>query len=240
MRRRAGVRTFAHLLLAGATSGCFALFTLDGYGPSLASEDAGGLDDAEDDRSSADGGQAVTIAFVTSEEYSGALGGIDNADLRCQQLAERAGYSGKQFKAWLSDEEQSPSNWSSAAPDAAARPIVLADGQLVAGGFAELIDSGPRVPIAMTEQRTVLTSGSFGGGSSGNTLCPETGALVWTNTGARGTRTSPYECNAWRIADGKSLRRAGLPVAKDAGAAWTDGCTMPCSREAHLYCFEQQ
>ena len=45
--------------------------------------------------------------FISSVQYTGALGGLLGADLRCNNLARNANLSGV-YKAWLSDTSNSP------------------------------------------------------------------------------------------------------------------------------------
>jgi TolB-like protein len=104
------------------------------------------------------------IVFVTSAKYTGNLGGVAGADVKCQQLAEAAGLLGS-YKAWLSDKTSSPAatftRWNGL--------YVLVDGTEVASKWEGLTEEVNLVPIKITE------TGQDAGES-----------LVWTNTAPSG------------------------------------------------------
>ena len=77
------------------------------------------------------------IVFVTSETYTGALGGLDGADALCQERANDAGWPGT-FKAWLSDRDTSVSQRFDRV--FYGTPFVRTDGVRVANDWADLTD----------------------------------------------------------------------------------------------------
>jgi cysteine-rich repeat protein len=72
-------------------------------------------------------GPATRIVFVTSEIYTGNLGGLAGADAKCQSLADAAGLPGN-YMAWLSTGASSPSTRFTQSPN----PYVLVNGTKVA------------------------------------------------------------------------------------------------------------
>jgi hypothetical protein len=172
------------------------------------------------------------LAFLSSKTYPGALGGVSGADLRCQGLASTAGFANaSKYRAWISDGVQSPtSRFDQVALSGA--PYVLPDGRILASGFPELVEMGPRVGISLTETGEVVFE-----------------ALVRTNTSAAGEPFSVVNhCNEWTASDVAGSARAGynaVPVEEgpdwDAWRSerlWTSYLGLTCNELAHLYCFE--
>src|SRR5687768_1471707 len=94
MRRRPSLRLVATLsLVAASLTGCFALFSLDGYGPAAPAEDASdatidGLVEAGEAEAS---GPPRRIVFVTSTTHEGgSFGGLAGADAICAKAAAGA------------------------------------------------------------------------------------------------------------------------------------------------------
>lgn len=237
MRKSARAFVVLATLIGGSTVGCFAVFGLDGYGPP-AVEEADAAADVRDvsvpeARADApvDAGPPGRIVFVSSGRFTGALGGLDGADERCQESAERAGISGRTFKAWLSEGAASPSTRFARFGADAGPELVLPDGTLVAEDYAELAESGPRVPILLTEQRKSVDAGTSGWGPS----CAGDGR-VWSNTQPNGTGRGTVSCSGWSSVD--ATGRVGALGATE-NSSWTDDCSFACSNQAHLYCFEQ-
>src|SRR4026209_2737248 len=106
-------RRFVAVLSLVATSGCFALFSLDGYeGPNGEVPDDANVpprDGQQTDRESGAPLPAHRIVFVTSTVQDGTLGGILGADPLCTKLATDAKLPGA-YRAWLSDRTSSPSS----------------------------------------------------------------------------------------------------------------------------------
>ena len=174
------------------------------------------------------------IVFVTSEAYSGALGGVAGADLKCTSLAIAAGLTepgGVKFRAWLSDSTSSPLTRFTQIDDAG-RPYVLLDGRVLAETFAELVTFGPRTGISLTEQGEVLFE-----------------QYVWTNTSAFGeVFSAANHCAGWTSDAFELKARFGLnALALEQGPlwdnwrderSWTSYITDFCNFLWRLYCFE--
>lgn len=197
------------LLLACLVSGCFALFSLDGYGPP-----------AEIDGGDADSVAPSRTIFVTGDTFNGSLGGLDGGDSKCQAAAADAGLDGS-YRAWLSDGSENAADRM-----VAGGPLRLANGVIVATTARELSVTGPLAPIVVDERgRTV-----DGGGCDG-------GLPVWTATSGDGGNIKSLDCARWGSSVATSNGLAG--VAGGAGALWTAACVRTCAQSAALYCIEQ-
>jgi len=164
---------------------------------------------------------AEKLVFVTSDTFDGNLGGLAGADAICQAAADNAipPLSGV-FKAWLSDNTDSPSTRFTQATV----PYKLTDGTTIANDWADLTDGSLAAPINVTE------NGGLPGGLP----------YVWTSTTATGSaelccaNCSEWTSNAPIFADGWWGNSAA------SNASWTDTNTgAPCINLVHLYCFEQ-
>lgn len=208
------------VLAAGWLCGCFALFSLDGYGPPGDIIDgATNTDGSPDAREggAADASVPARTVFVTGEAFLGNLGGLAGADAKCQAAAGDAGLKGS-YRAWLSD------NTASAADrigDGGA-PLRLPNGTLVAATAAELSTTGPRTGIVVDPRGKAVDGGACDGGFP-----------VWTGTSADGGATKP-DCMRWSTSDKTVGGVAG--AAGGAGALWTTGCAHTCGQVAGLYC----
>ncbi len=170
-------------------------------------------------------GCSPKTVFVTSESYTGNLGGLAGADQKCNDLAAAAGLSGT-YKAWLSD--------SSASPDTrftrSAEPYTLVDGTVVASDYNDLVNGSLLAPIDVTE---------VGDSISGFTK-------VWTFTFSSGQSAveATQACSGppggadW-TAD-NSIYLSGVGRVQDtAYSGWSDYGTQGCGQALPLYCFEQ-
>lgn len=170
--------------------------------------------------------------FLSSVTYTGNLGGVSGADLKCQALAQAAGLANaKKYRAWISNGVQSPSTRFTQI-DLEDLPYALRNGRLVASTFAELVEDGPRTGIWITELGTPLFE-----------------ALVWTNTAADGEPFSATNhCNEWVSNQPMAYARVGLNALEiEQGPGWdvwrserhwTSYISRSCTLNAHLYCFE--
>ena len=170
------------------------------------------------------------VAFMSSATFSGNLGGLDGADLKCRNLAKAAGLPAwETYRAWLSDGEIGPLDRFKLSP---AKAYGLPNGVRLADDLGDLVLNGPGEGIRVDEL--------------GEPVAP---ALVWTNTSVVG---SPYSatdhCNHWSSTAGQLTARVGLshramepPDAWQqwhADLQWTSLMAWLCGAQAHLYCFE--
>lgn len=172
------------------------------------------------------------IVFVSSDAYSGALGGISGGDLKCRTLAMAAGLEkASSFRAWLSDSNASPSTRFKLL-DLLDTPFILLDGRVIAADYNELVDLGPRTGISVTETAQVVFE-----------------APVWTNTTAFGEVFSPTShCSEWTSEVIEQKARFGINALEleeglpweswHADRYWTSYSTLSCTTPHRLYCFE--
>lgn len=164
--------------------------------------------------------------FVTSQMYTGNLGGLAGADQKCQQLAVSAGLLGT-YMAWLSDDTGSPST----RMNKANIPYVLVNGTKVANNWDDLIDGDLLAALNLTE-----TGGAV---PAGNTKCGGDGAkTVWSNTDIHGNLFSHIDsCTNWTSTNGQSHWGGADQI----GPYWTEWCngTPGCDRLSPIYCVQQ-
>jgi hypothetical protein len=171
-------------------------------------------------------------AFVTSQAFSGNLGGLYGADKKCRDAAAAAGLGEPyRFHAYLSTPDF-PANDRFPGPGAEPLPYVLVTGKKLADSHAKLLYQGPLDEgVSVTELGTSLYD-----------------ELVATNTAPNGTSYSPDQhCLAWTSDDPLLKARVGLTFPSDPDdipmwvqngrwiSAWTFTCDMPMY---HLYCLE--
>jgi hypothetical protein len=237
------------LLLVGTallSGGCFALFSLDDYGPpseAPTSADAAGVDVVTPASDGGDGGagRLGRIVFVTSADFDVSDGGVQHATgahALCNAIAAKAKLPGT-YLAWISDERNNanPSRVPAGLDvQGDTDPLVTPTGQLIASGIAELLDAGPRIPISITENGVEVPAFEFpDGGATENRVCPDAG-LVWS--GLRGQASdTPSACVDWTTNDG--LQTGGAGVVSRSRTSWVYACDLPCSLRARLYCIQQ-
>lgn len=175
---------------------------------------------------------AARIAFATSGTFTGAMGGLAQADERCKAAAAAAKLDrANAFKAWLSDGVATPAKRLPVAFADAGHPYASPGGLLIAADLVDLIDHGPIIPIDADE--------------FGATLPPK--EFAWTNVDATGQPFSAVNhCKEWTDAGVQATARAGrISPASAAETAnwklmsmWTSDVSRPCKTKAHLYCLE--
>jgi hypothetical protein len=170
--------------------------------------------------------------FVTATAFTGDLGGLFGADLKCQSAAQAAGLAEpERFHAYLSTGDVDAKDRFNAV--ATALPYVLMTGKKFADNFPTLIAAGP------LGEGIVVT---------------ETGASLYkryvaTNTAPGGVDFSPDQhCQGWTSADPAHKVRfgiSGFPVDSPAWSdwkttqAWTGAASLQCNQDDfHLYCLE--
>ncbi len=171
------------------------------------------------------------VVFLTSESYTGAMGGTAGADKRCNALvAARPDLSGT-FRAWLLVDGQTladrfpefiePVSWS----------FTNTGAELLADSFAQLVAQGPASPILYTESGAAK---------------PET--KVWTNITATGTAAGG-DCAQWTSTQGSAALIGHSGFLPDLGPdalkwhterRWTDyiGWTRACTELLPIYCIQ--
>lgn len=172
--------------------------------------DLANVDGATSDAARADTGRA-NLAFASSEEFSGLLGGTMGADTKCQKLASQAGLDNPQnFVALIRSADR---------PDPAA---ILADskgwqtrnGTWIAETPAQLAALQFRNPLQLTELNVPISLGS-----------------VWTGaTGEAG------DCNGWQSGNAAD---AGAAIGLyERWGGFESEVPSNCAQTKHVYCVE--
>ena len=173
------------------------------------------------------------VAFVTSAEVSGDLGGLSGADATCIAAAEAAGLdNAPAFLAWISDGTASPTSRLIKGAKAIGYPYARRDGKRLAYDLKDLTSNGLWVPLDLTEH--------------GVKLPPE--EYAWTNVDIHGEPHSATEhCQGWTSQSFKAMARAGQISPEPAelqswqlNGRWTSYAAYLCKTQTkmHLYCFE--
>jgi len=157
--------------------------------------------------------------FITSQIFTGALGGVSGADSKCQQAASTASLSGT-FKAWVSNAtEGSPStNFT--------RHGMFLDtkDRVIAYGWGQLTGS---------DLERAITADEFGNNE------PDT--VVWTNTLRNGSPINTHgalgNCGLFFFDEAHLEGWVGL--ASQTSKAWTSVGILNCQLELGLLCFQQ-
>ena len=162
--------------------------------------------------------------FVTSEVFTGNLGGITGADQKCQTAAEKAGLPGV-YVAWISSSEGSPAERFIQS----AVPYRQLDGTEIASNWDDLIDGTLQSGIYLTELKTLPQKGT-------TKSCMLDIAFAWSNTQESGVLwQANYACGEWSEEVGSGYTgRVGLI---DGG--WSVDGIADCQDQASLYCVEQ-
>ena len=200
--------------------------------------------------------------FVTSETYTGDLGGLAGADEKCNALASDAGLDGT-YMAWLSGSAKIPPTSPAYVPSPAVRftkspiPYARVDGAVIASDWDDLVDGTLLVPIKVTEKGT-YTPSSDCLGATDDVSCWD---FVWS--GVRSDGTSDDSSFGYCPGVGEGYWNSSEAVAGDnrygarmgstnfIDAYWTEvpsclNCTLGtfivprgCDQQGRLYCFEQ-
>lgn len=170
--------------------------------------------------------------FVTAAAFTGDLGGLFGADLKCRDAAAAAGLAEPgRFHAFLSTAEVHAKDRFKAV--AATLPYVLVTGKKIVDNFPTLIETGPLGEgFAVTETGAALYK-----------------KYVATNTAPGGVRFSPDQhCQGWTSDDAANKARVGLNAVPVDGPQWSDWSTtqawlgatsLQCDKAfLHLYCLE--
>jgi hypothetical protein len=159
-------------------------------------------------------GECTSRVFVTSQGFSGDLGGLAGADAKCQASASSAGIEGS-FKAWLSDTK---THVSTRLPHSAA-PYRLLNDNVVADNWAGLSNIEQSISVDET----------------GDSLIYQT--WVWTGEGEPEPSNDEYYCRDWT--SGKAGDVGFVGQALGTGAYWNVSAWRDCEVEqARLFCFE--
>src|SRR5690606_15451769 len=122
---------------------------------------------------------APRLVFLSSESFTGDLGGLAGADKRCTELAAASALGGS-YRAWLLVDGQTLANRFPAFSGAPTAWNFMNTGNgLLAKSFEQLVAQGPAGPLAYTELGEVLAE-----------------RYVWTNITAVGLAAGG-DCGQW-------------------------------------------
>ncbi len=177
----------------------------------------------DDDGCPNDCGGGQRVVFVTSQMFTGNLGGLLGADAECQALATAAGLPGV-FMAWLGTDTEGPNTRMTPSTT----PYVRVDGVQVAPDWAGLIDGNLDAPINVTE---------LGGPVPiGNTSCGGGGfPTVWSSVSSNGT-TLGDACANW-TSEAPSSRWGRADETTGSWSSWCFGGV--CNWISPIYCIQQ-
>jgi len=176
------------------------------------------------------------VVFVTTNTYTGNLGGLAGADATCQSVADGVpALAGRTFKAWLSSSTVSAASRFTQATV----PYTRTDGVVVADNWADLVDGTLDAPINRTE--------------TGATMIATRKA--WTGTQTNGGINYPgsatNHCDDWTTSNPPANGGSYAGYVDRTTCLWTHGnpqneaecggsaSTLPCSNGFSLFCFEQ-
>lgn len=158
--------------------------------------------------------ERIGTIFVTSNSWSGAIGGLAGADDKCQVAAQYAGLSGT-WKAIMSDTSNSAYG---RLPDT---QYYRMDGVMIATGKADLFDGSINAPINIDEHHNQLTS-------------PKD---VWTGVGSSKGIVSPdlfMDCHNWGWVSTGYVGIYGNTGEVDGDWIYID--SQECEHGLRLYC----
>lgn len=160
--------------------------------------------------------------FVTSQGFTGDLGGIDGADQKCEDAAKLLDPPGV-FRAWISAGADSPATTFVRSTV----PYVDLDMTPIAANWDELTDGMLASGIARTET----------GAAVPESACLQGFSVAWTSTTTAGAKANPgADCNGWTsTASQGDVGQVGF-----ATEDWTEAqAALSCTCLASLYCVEQ-
>ena len=171
------------------------------------------------------------LIFITSEVYDGSLGGVAGAYDKCNTLAEGAGLPGE-YRPWLLAADDKLSD---RFPEYSQQPLKFVyfttlKNIALAESFQELLDTGPRKPISVTEKGDLVYK-----------------VRVWTNVTSDG-HPGVGDCLNWKSLDEKFYAGVGINGYSEVDKQlewrtnrwWTEfGQPIICKANwIHLYCIQ--
>jgi len=161
------------------------------------------------------------LVFLSSETFTGGIGGLAGADNICRNDAVAAGLANApSFVAWLSTSAVSAAN---RLIILAASPYYRTDGVMVASSGTQLVSGSLQNPINVQANGLTVTPGS-----------------VWTATLSNGTPActdDSCDCSAWTSSSAAQSGTAGS--SGSTGSTWTNSTPLTCNNSARVYCMQQ-
>ncbi|MEM7159360.1 MAG: hypothetical protein AAF799_41360 [Myxococcota bacterium] len=164
------------------------------------------------------------LVFVSSEPFTGGMGGLEGAHSLCTELAHNAGWDGS-FRAWLSTQVSSPSIHMVHGDD----PFMRADEVIIADDWEDFTDGELEAPIDLDE---------WGGPPLQTFICA--GREVWTNTTVHGTVATERDCSSWDATTPGTTSEVGDWGTPGLNWSWTENCAnVTCSSALPIFCVQQ-
>ena len=155
--------------------------------------------------------------FVSTQMFTGNLGGTSGADGACQSLASAA-HLGGTWRAWVSDSATSPSTRFTRATVG----YRLLDGTLLATGWAGLVSGALLHGVDLTEQRTAAPSSE-----------------VWTGTLESGVAIGADVCGGF-TSSANAATHAVVGNTSRTDIGWSNATSQSCDQNnLRIYCLEQ-
>lgn len=166
----------------------------------------------------ADAPRGPLRAFVTSETWSGNLGGLAGADLKCKLAAEAAGLGGTGV--WIAWASTNSDNVRALDRLTSEGPWHLVDGTVLAATKADVVDGVMSPALRRTELNQAIDA---------------VNDRTWTGTRADGA-SAQYDCARWMSGNGNSAGTVG--EANQSNGTWSNLGPESCNNLNRLYCFE--
>ncbi len=161
------------------------------------------------------GGTCAKLIFLTSQTYTGDLGGVAGADAKCQTSAAAGGLGGT-FKAWIS----TASSWPALTFTRSAAAYVLPTGAIVSNGWTDLVSSASLRHLIDSDEYSRFASNG-----------------AWTGTSESGSWLGGPNCGDWTSA--ASVTNGGIGYGAVSPDKWSNYATNGCSFPWPLICMEQ-
>ena len=157
--------------------------------------------------------------FVSSQDYTGNLGGVAGADAKCQALADQSTVlriKGHTFQAWVS---------TMASPVSArfthgSQPYVLGNATVVAADWQNLTKGTLSNGIDLSELNNVRNN-----------------SVAWTGTSSSNANYAGQACGDWTI--GAPGNKGVIGNVGGTGNGWSSTSIDDCLSMNALYCFEK-
>lgn len=186
-----------------------------------------------------DAGNCARIVFVSSERYTGNLGGTEGADDKCNTLASLAGLPHAErdgYRAWISTVSELAFDRVGLLADAL--PFALPDGTRVADSGASLLDAPAGTGVVLLSAIDRDEQGGVVDANNAAEVCTDFPApMTWTGTHVDGSLSPGSRCEDWKTDAGVAGNGVGRADRND--GTWTNTtCDPACTEMARLYCFQ--
>lgn len=157
--------------------------------------------------------------FVSSYHFIGAdLHSLEDADQACNDLIQKINIGGF-YKAWLSNDIESPASRFEASKNNFRGIYILLNGTIIAeNGWLDLVDGNLKAVINRTEKNDIVS-----------------GLFPWTSTRSNGKSIEKDNCKNWSDIIGVMGHQGSIDHSNN---FWTHWKTDYCSKAAPIYCVE--